>query len=40
VDIGPLGSATGAELMTNGIDVTQSPSSAAHILIVTARQPN
>jgi alpha-galactosidase len=39
VDNGPLGSATGADLMANGIDVVASPSSAAHVLIVTARQP-
>jgi alpha-galactosidase len=38
-DAGPLGSAKGADLMADGIDVLRSPSSAAHILIVTARQP-
>jgi len=38
VDIGVLGTATGAALMTAGIDVLQSPNSAAHILIITARQ--
>lgn len=38
VDTGVLGTATGADLMANGIDVLQSPSSAAHILIVTAIQ--
>jgi alpha-galactosidase len=38
VDTGILGTATGASLMTDGIDVSQSPSSAAHILIITARQ--
>jgi alpha-galactosidase len=37
VDAGVLGSATGAELMANGIEVVQSPNSAAHILIVTAQ---
>ena len=37
VDAGVLGEATGAELMANGIDVVQSPVSAAHILIITAR---
>jgi hypothetical protein len=39
VDNGPLGSATGADLMAHGIDVIASPSTAAHLLIVTARQP-
>ncbi len=38
VDSGILGTATGAALMTDGIDITQSPASAAHILIITARQ--
>jgi alpha-galactosidase len=38
VDTGLLGTATGAALMTDGIDIIQSPNSAAHILIVTARQ--
>ena len=38
VDTGVLGSATGADLMANGINVIQSPNSAAHILIITARQ--
>jgi alpha-galactosidase len=38
VDTGLLGTATGAALMTGGIDVLQSPNSAAHILIITARQ--
>jgi alpha-galactosidase len=38
VDSGALGSATGAALMSQGIDVVQSPTSAAHILIITARQ--
>ena len=38
VDTGVLGSATGTALMTGGIDVTQSPNSAAHILIIIARQ--
>jgi alpha-galactosidase len=36
VDTGVLGTATGSELMTDGIDVVQSPISAAHILIITA----
>jgi alpha-galactosidase len=39
VDNGPLGSATGADLMSHGIDVVASPDSAAHLLVVTARQP-
>jgi alpha-galactosidase len=38
VDSGPLGSASGEALMSRGIDVVQSPASAAHILILTARQ--
>ena len=38
VDRGLLGTATGTALMTDGIDVVQSPNSAAHILIITARQ--
>jgi alpha-galactosidase len=38
VDTGVLGIATGNALMTSGIDVIQSPNSAAHILIITARQ--
>ena len=35
---GILGTATGAALMADGIDVQESPNSAAHILIITARQ--
>ena len=38
VDTGALGTATGAQLMVQGINVVQSPNSAAHILIITARQ--
>ena len=38
VDTGILGTATGASLMTDGIDIVQSPITAAHILIITARQ--
>jgi alpha-galactosidase len=38
VDTGILGTATGAALMSDGIDLLQSPNSAAHILILTARQ--
>ncbi len=39
VDTGVLGTATGADLMADGIALLQSPNSAAHILIVTAKQP-
>ena len=35
VDVGLLGTATGAEIMANGIDVVESPVSAAHILTFT-----
>ena len=38
VDTGLLGTATGQALMTQGIDVVQSPASAAHMLIITALQ--
>lgn len=34
VDSGELGKATGAELMSGGIDIRQSPNTAAHILII------
>jgi hypothetical protein len=34
VDTGLLGTATGAELMTDGITIIESPNSAAHILII------
>jgi alpha-galactosidase len=37
VDAGPLGSASGADLMQNGIEVMNASVSAAHVLIVTAR---
>jgi hypothetical protein len=37
VDTGVLGTATGASLMTNGVDVLQSPNTAAHILILRAQ---
>jgi alpha-galactosidase len=37
VDAGPLGSASGADLMQNGIEVMNASLSAAHVLIVTAR---
>ncbi|HKB12569.1 MAG TPA: glycoside hydrolase family 36 protein [Vicinamibacterales bacterium] len=35
VDSGVLGAADGAELMRSGIEVVQSPNSAAHVLIIT-----
>src|SRR4051812_17593883 len=35
VDSGILGTATGAALMSGGIDILESPNSAAHILIIT-----
>jgi alpha-galactosidase len=38
VDAGLLGTAQGSDLMANGIDVLESPSSAAHILLVLAKQ--
>jgi alpha-galactosidase len=38
VDTGVLGTATGSELMTDGIDVLESPNSAAHILMIKARE--
>jgi hypothetical protein len=37
VDSGILGSSVGATLMADGIDVYQSPNTAAHILILTAK---
>jgi predicted ribosome-associated RNA-binding protein Tma20 len=37
VDVGVIGTATGADLMADGIEVRQSSHSAAHILIVTAK---
>lgn len=36
-DIGPLGTASGSELMASGIDLLQSPNSAAHVLFLKAR---
>ncbi len=33
-DAGEIGAATGAELMTSGIDVVQSPASASHLLML------
>lgn len=38
VDHGVLGTASGAELMTGGIDIVESPNTAAHILIIRQRQ--
>jgi hypothetical protein len=38
VDTGTLGSAMGSDLMADGIDVYQSPNTAAHILFLTARE--
>jgi alpha-galactosidase len=37
VDTGLIGSATGEDIMANGIGIVASPSSAAHILTLTAR---
>jgi alpha-galactosidase len=37
VDAGVLGEATGASLMSNGIDILGSPQSAAHILVLRAK---
>jgi alpha-galactosidase len=37
-DAGLLGTANGADLTTTGIDVLQSPSSAAHLLIIVVKQ--
>jgi hypothetical protein len=34
VDVGQLGTATGAELMADGVTVVQSPNSAAHIIVI------
>ena len=39
VDLGSLGTATGLNLMTNGVDVVESPVTAAHILVFVAQQP-
>jgi alpha-galactosidase len=36
VDTGFLGTATGADILANGIDVIESPNTAAHILTITA----
>ena len=37
VDAGDLGDASGTDLMTDGIDVRQSPNTAAHVLMITRR---
>jgi hypothetical protein len=37
VDIGDLGTATGGELMADGIMLLESPESAAHILVLKRR---
>ena len=37
VDAGTLGTVTGRALMTSGIDLVQSPTTAAHILLITAQ---
>ena len=37
VDGGLLGTAKGSELMADGINLVQSPNTAAHILFVTAK---
>ncbi len=37
VDMGLLGTASGSDLMGNGIELLQSPNSAAHILVLTAK---
>ena len=34
VDVGELGTTTGAELMADGVTVVQSPNSAAHIIVI------
>jgi alpha-galactosidase len=36
-DTGILGTASGADLMANGVDLLQSPNTAAHILIIKAK---
>lgn len=38
VDVGALGTATGSELMANGIDILASPATAAHILTLVVRR--
>lgn len=37
-DTGVLGATTGSELMANGVDIVQSPNTAAHILIIRTKQ--
>jgi alpha-galactosidase len=36
VDAGFIGTATGADILSNGIDIIESPNTAAHILTITA----
>jgi alpha-galactosidase len=38
-DRGTIGSATGAELMADGVEVVKSPVSSAHILLLTRERP-
>jgi glycosyl hydrolase family 36 len=38
VDVGRIGSASGADLMENGIEVVKTPKSAAHVLVITEQR--
>ena len=38
VDTGALGSANGSDLMADGVDLIGSPNTAAHILLIRARE--
>jgi len=38
IDVGLLGTETGGELMATGVEVVQSPNTAAHILVLIAQQ--
>ena len=38
VDTGALGTAVGADLMANGIEIVRSPNTAAHMLTLVAGQ--
>jgi hypothetical protein len=38
VDTGILGTASGWDLMAQGVDLLQSPNTAAHILIIKAKE--
>jgi hypothetical protein len=38
VDTGLLGTVTGGNLMVKGLDIVQSPNTAAHILIIRQQQ--